>query len=61
MFVACVNNNKVPLDIIESDDPAIIREHEQRERSLLYVAITRAKKYCSVSGFGRLSRFLDEL
>lgn len=59
MYVAGINEGIVPLAILESDDPTIIREHEQRERSLLYVAITRAKRFCSISGFGTLSKFIQ--
>jgi len=58
MYVAGVNDGVMPLNILNSDDSTIIREHEQRERSLLYVAITRAKRFCSVTGFGTLSLFV---
>jgi hypothetical protein len=37
------------LAILDSDVPTIIREHEQRERSLLYVVIARAKRFCEVN------------
>ena len=60
MYVAGINKGVVPLNILDSDDPTIIREHEQRERSLLYVAITRAKRFCAVTGFGELSSFIQE-
>ncbi len=59
MYVAGINKGVVPLNILDSDDPTIIREHEQRERSLLYVAITRAKRFCAVTGFGELSSFIQ--
>lgn len=59
MYVAGVNDGVLPLAVVDSDDPTIIREHEQRERSLLYVAITRAKRFCSISGFGKLSEFIE--
>ncbi|WP_031432527.1 3'-5' exonuclease [Methylomarinum vadi] len=59
MYVAGVNDGVLPLAILESDDPTIVREHEWRERSLLYVAITRAKRFCSISGFGTLSKFIQ--
>ena len=58
MYIAGVNDGILPLDVVESDDKTIIREHEWRERSLLYVAITRAKRFCSISGFGQLSIFV---
>lgn len=58
MYIVGVNDDVLPLAIKVSDDPTINREHEQRERSLLYVAITRAKRFCSISGFGTLSKFI---
>lgn len=61
MYVVGVNNDVLPLVIKDSDDLTINREHEQRERSLLYVAITRAKRFCSISGFGALSNFIRAL
>lgn len=59
MFIAGINDGVVPLNILDSEDPTIIREHEQRERSLLYVAITRAKRFCAVTGFGKFSSFIQ--
>lgn len=58
MYVAGVNEGVMPLTILDSDDPTIIREHEQKERSLLYVAVTRAKRFCAITGFGKFSRFI---
>jgi len=58
MYIAGVNDGVLPLDVLDSGDKTIIREHEWRERSLLYVAITRAKRFCSISGFGHLSIFV---
>ncbi len=58
MYVAGVNEGVMPLNFLDSDDLTIIREHEQRERSLLYVAITRAKRFCAITGFGKVSSFI---
>ena len=58
MYISGINDGVLPLDILDSDDKTIIREHEWRERSLLYVAITRAKRFCSITGFGKLSVFV---
>ncbi|MCK4378461.1 MAG: UvrD-helicase domain-containing protein, partial [Deltaproteobacteria bacterium] len=41
-----------------SGDPVVKKENEDHERSLLYVAATRAKKEVAVTGFGKMSRFL---
>jgi len=58
MYIVGVNDGILPLAVLNSEDPTIIREHMWRERSLLYVAITRAKRFCSISGFGTLSEFI---
>ena len=58
MYVAGINEGVVPINNLESDDPTIIKEHEQKERSLLYVAITRAKRFCAITGFGKFSKFM---
>lgn len=58
MYVASINEGVMPLNVVDSDDPTIIREHEQKERSLLYVAITRAKRFCSITSFGKPSSFI---
>jgi len=58
MYIVGVNDGILPLDVLDSDDKTVIRDHEWRERSLLYVAITRAKRFCSITGFGKLSTFL---
>ena len=59
MYVAGVNEGVVPLNYLESDDVTVIREYEQKERSLLYVAVTRAKRFCAITGFGQFSRFME--
>lgn len=59
MYVAGVNDGVVPLNYLNSDDVTVIREHEQKERSLLYVAITRAKRFCAITGFGKISKFIE--
>jgi superfamily I DNA/RNA helicase len=61
VFVAGVNEGVLPLSIIDSNDVTIIQEHEKKERSLLYVAVTRAKRFCCITGFGKLSEFISSL
>jgi len=58
VYIAGVNDGVLPLNILDSDDLTIIREHEQKERSLLYVAITRAKRFLLHNEFGKASIFL---
>lgn len=60
VYIAGVNEGVMPLNILDSDDPTVIREHEQKERSLLYVAITRAKRFCSITSFGKPSYFIKK-
>jgi len=38
-----------------------LNEDETRERCLLYVAATRAKKELLVTSFGKVSRFLTNI
>jgi len=60
VIIAGVNDKIVPWeghgDV--SGDPVVKKENEDHERSLLYVAATRAKKEVVVTGFGNISRFL---
>ena len=58
LFVAGVNDDKLPLMNFQSNDPVEIREHEISERALLHVAITRAMKSLTVSSHGTPSKFL---
>ena len=50
----------VPLQIVpeRQDKPLAIEENEPKERALLYVSATRAKKDVLVTSFGKKSRFL---
>lgn len=59
MIIASVNDGLIPSKNAEStDDPMIKSDFETRERSLLYVAATRAKKQLFVTSYGVRSRFL---
>ena len=60
VVIAGVNDTIIPWEGHGevSDDPVVKKEHEAHERSLLYVAATRAKKEVVVTGFGKMSRFL---
>lgn len=55
-----LDDGVIPLGIIDSmEDEVKVRELEQIERSLLYVAATRAKFELMVSSSGKVSRFLQ--
>ena len=60
MLVVRVNRSTFPPASLlrKADDPVSKAEIEQRARSLLYVACTRARKTLWVSSFGRPSHFL---
>lgn len=58
LFVAGVNDDKLPLKSFKSTDPVEIREHEISERALLHVAMTRAMRSLVVTSYGKESRFL---
>ncbi len=61
IIIAGANNGILPLSNAvnaASHDLAEKKEAEQRERALLYVAATRAKKEVLVTWFGRKSKYL---
>ena len=63
MFTVGVDRDHLPLAINRDgdDDPVLQRQHEQRERCLLYVAASRARDRLFVTGTGDKSPFLIEL
>ncbi|MGV8125363.1 MAG: UvrD-helicase domain-containing protein [Candidatus Xenobiia bacterium LiM19] len=60
VIIAGVNRSIIPYDGADSgtEDPSVARESEMRERALLYVAATRARKEVLITSFGTPSRFL---
>jgi len=63
VIIAGVNEGIVPYEAAEgeSSDPVVQIESEARERALLYVSATRAKKEVIVTCFGNACRFLGDL
>jgi len=61
VIIAAVNEGVIPHEgaTSGSSDPVIRRDTETHERSLLYVAATRAKEAVIITSFGRRSPFLD--
>lgn len=59
VILASANDGLIPLDfVLNNKADNISREDaETEERSLVYVAITRARKSAFVLGYGVLSRF----
>ncbi len=60
IFMAGITEGIVPLEyaIKNEKDKTVIREFEKSEKSLLYVAATRAKKALIVSSHGKVSKYL---
>lgn len=62
MIVAGMNSKIMPLRVASVEgDPASKAEHEDRERSLLFVAATRARDELLVTSWGKPSPFLASL
>jgi superfamily I DNA/RNA helicase len=63
VIIAAVNDGVLPdpRSIQETADSTIQKGEELKERALLYVASTRAKKEVLVTSFGKPSRYLDNL
>lgn len=62
VIIAAVNDKILPLEAVvdDSDDSVVKKESQNRERSLLYVAATRAKRKVIVTSFGQQSNFLND-
>jgi superfamily I DNA/RNA helicase len=61
MILASMNAEVIPLRLAASQTDSVgLAEHEIRERSLLFVAATRARDLLIVSSWGRPSPFLPE-
>jgi superfamily I DNA/RNA helicase len=59
MIIASMNNGIIPLELAErSEEEQIETEKLTREKSLVFVAATRAKKPLLVSCYGEKSEFL---
>ena len=63
MLIVSANKGIVPLDqaIRDGEDAVAKQNAETAERALLYVALTRAKKSASITGFGEFSPFLSDV
>lgn len=62
MLIAGMNTGVMPLRVASTEgDPTAKAEHEERERSLLFVAATRARDHLIVTSFVSPSPFLTAL
>jgi superfamily I DNA/RNA helicase len=61
MFIAGANEGVIPLAyaVQDASDETTRQERELAERSLLYVAATRAKRHVLVTSHGKPSPFLN--
>jgi superfamily I DNA/RNA helicase len=60
MILAGINDETVPLKVKGiTSDPAALKEHLSRERSLLFVAATRARDVLILTSNGNPSRFIQ--
>jgi superfamily I DNA/RNA helicase len=61
VIVAAANDGIIPLDVAmdRQDNAVACQEAEARERSLLYVSLTRARKSAFVTSSSEMSRFLS--
>jgi superfamily I DNA/RNA helicase len=59
VHIASVNAGVIPLQIATDDNKKAELDHELRERALLYVAATRARKALSISAFNSPSCFIS--
>jgi superfamily I DNA/RNA helicase len=60
IVIVSANEGIIPLDsaVREPEDEVAARNAETGERSLLYVALTRARKSAAITWYGRSSPFL---
>ena len=59
MILTAINARYMPLQLnLKDDDPIAAADHEARERSLLFVAATRARDMLVVTNWGTPSPFL---
>lgn len=60
VFVVAANNRIIPLaSAIDHTDAVSEQETMTAEKCLLYVALTRAQKGAYISGYGKMSEFLQ--
>ena len=62
MILAGINEGHLPLRITRIENDQVAKaEHEAREKSLLFVAATRARDYLLVTSSGTASPYLAEM
>jgi superfamily I DNA/RNA helicase len=60
VLLCSIQDGDVPLHLPNAfADPAALADHDKRERSLFYVAATRARDELVITGYGKRSTFLS--
>lgn len=61
VILASANDGLIPLDFALNNkgDAVSLQDADTEERSLVYVAITRARKSAMILGYGNLSNFFS--
>jgi superfamily I DNA/RNA helicase len=62
VLVVAANEGVLPLDaaVAAAEDGVARRNAETGERSVLYVALTRARRSATITGYGKLSGLLPQ-
>jgi superfamily I DNA/RNA helicase len=62
VIVVAANEGVIPLKaaVVDAEDAVARRDAETGERSLLYVALTRARRSATITGYGQASPFLTQ-
>ena len=62
MIVVAANEGVIPLKaaVVDAEDAVARRDAETGERSLLYVALTRARRSATTTGYGQMTQLLSK-
>ena len=60
VIIVAANQGILPLDaaVVDAEDSVANRNADTSERSLLYVALTRARQSAAITGYGQMSQYV---
>jgi superfamily I DNA/RNA helicase len=60
VIIVAANQGILPLDaaVVDAEDAVAKRNADTGERSLLYVALTRARRSATITGYGQMSQYV---
>jgi superfamily I DNA/RNA helicase len=60
VIIVAENQGILPLDaaVVDAEDAVAKRNADTGERSLLYVAVTRARRSATITGYGQMSQYV---